>query len=174
MKWSSSKPLRRYPPAPVSIDKPHSGALPSEPLLCSISLPPLRLDIHVQVLHTLNPVFARDPDRYLPIMKRLVEPERMIMFRVPWVDDGGNVQVSASRVPCRISEGTCNAAMINTMSISAPRTATHPATFSHPLLVATDALLAAQPSYIRQQTERFCLHHPPQLHAAPVAALHGH
>lgn len=47
-----------------------------------------------EVLHTLNPVFARDPDRYLPVMKRLVEPERMVMFRVPWVDDSGNVQVN--------------------------------------------------------------------------------
>ena len=47
----------------------------------------------IQVLHTLNPALARDPDRYLPIMKRLAEPERVLMFRVPWVDDAGNVQV---------------------------------------------------------------------------------
>lgn len=28
------------------------------------------------------------------ILKRIVEPERMITFRVPWVDDQGKVQVN--------------------------------------------------------------------------------
>ncbi len=28
------------------------------------------------------------------IMERLVEPERMVQFRVPWVDDNGKVQVN--------------------------------------------------------------------------------
>lgn len=28
------------------------------------------------------------------LLERLVEPERVIMFRVPWVDDAGNVQVN--------------------------------------------------------------------------------
>ncbi len=28
------------------------------------------------------------------IMERIVEPERMFMFRVPWVDDQGKVQVN--------------------------------------------------------------------------------
>ncbi|MBU2565976.1 NADP-specific glutamate dehydrogenase [Patescibacteria group bacterium] len=36
-----------------------------------------------------NPVYLQDK-----ILERLVEPERVIMFRVPWVDDGGNVQVN--------------------------------------------------------------------------------
>jgi glutamate dehydrogenase (NADP+) len=45
-----------------------------------------------EVLNTMSPVLAKDP-KYLPIIKRLVEPERVIMFRVPWVDDAGRVQV---------------------------------------------------------------------------------
>jgi glutamate dehydrogenase (NADP+) len=34
-----------------------------------------------EVLNTATPVFTRHPE-YLPIMKRLVEPERVVMFRV--------------------------------------------------------------------------------------------
>ena len=30
------------------------------------------------------------------LLERLVEPERIIMFRVPWVDDNGKVQVNRS------------------------------------------------------------------------------
>ena len=36
-----------------------------------------------------NPGYAR-----LGLLQRLVEPERMVLFRVPWVDDSGEVQVS--------------------------------------------------------------------------------
>ena len=40
------------------------------------------------------------PSRRIPefeeasLLDRLVEPERVIMFRVPWVDDAGKVQVN--------------------------------------------------------------------------------
>ncbi len=39
---------------------------------------------------------ARAPPRIPPakILERIVEPERVIMFRVPWVDDRGEVQVN--------------------------------------------------------------------------------
>ncbi len=48
-----------------------------------------------EVLESLAPVVEADP-RYeeQAIMERLVEPERAILFRVPWVDDNGNVQVN--------------------------------------------------------------------------------
>lgn len=36
-----------------------------------------------------NPIY-----RQTKVLERLVEPERVIMFRVPWVDDQGNVQVN--------------------------------------------------------------------------------
>ncbi len=48
-----------------------------------------------EVLESLTPVVERRPDIVeAGVIDRLVEPERMIMFRVPWVDDKGNVQVN--------------------------------------------------------------------------------
>ena len=48
-----------------------------------------------QVLETLEPVVERRPDLVeAGVLDRLVEPERQIMFRVPWVDDNGKVQVN--------------------------------------------------------------------------------
>ena len=48
-----------------------------------------------EVLETLEPVMEKHPEWVKAgIMDRLVEPERQIMFRVPWVDDNGNVQVN--------------------------------------------------------------------------------
>ncbi|GMH40470.1 hypothetical protein BSKO_08374 [Bryopsis sp. KO-2023] len=46
-----------------------------------------------EVLTTMKPVFEKRPE-YIPVMERLCEPERQIMFRVPWVDDAGNIQVN--------------------------------------------------------------------------------
>ncbi len=48
-----------------------------------------------EVLESLEPVVAADP-RYEQqnIIGRIVEPERVVMFRVPWVDDSGKVQVN--------------------------------------------------------------------------------
>ena len=48
-----------------------------------------------EVLESLEPVVEADP-RYEQqnIIGRVVEPERIVMFRVPWVDDSGKVQVN--------------------------------------------------------------------------------
>jgi len=48
-----------------------------------------------EVLDTLGPVLDRHP-KYEKnrILERLCEPERVLMFRVPWIDDKGNVQVN--------------------------------------------------------------------------------
>ena len=48
-----------------------------------------------EVLESLEPVVEADP-RYEQqnIVGRIVEPERAVMFRVPWVDDNGVVQVN--------------------------------------------------------------------------------
>ena len=48
-----------------------------------------------EVLHSLEPVLVKHPE-YIKqnILGRIVEPDRQIMFRVPWVDDNGNVQVN--------------------------------------------------------------------------------
>ncbi len=48
-----------------------------------------------EVLNSLRPIVDND-SKYekAGILERLVEPERVIQFRVPWVDDAGNVQVN--------------------------------------------------------------------------------
>ncbi|MEG0594392.1 MAG: NADP-specific glutamate dehydrogenase, partial [Christensenella sp.] len=48
-----------------------------------------------EVLGTLAPVFEKHPEyENAALLERLVEPERVIIFRVPWVDDNGKVQVN--------------------------------------------------------------------------------
>ncbi len=48
-----------------------------------------------EVLESLEPVIEKHPE-YVErgVIEMLVEPERIIKFRVPWVDDKGNVQVN--------------------------------------------------------------------------------
>ena len=49
-----------------------------------------------EVLNSLRPVVDANEERYRKeaLLERLVEPERQIKFRVPWVDDKGQVQVN--------------------------------------------------------------------------------
>ena len=48
-----------------------------------------------EVLTSLEPVIQANPQyEAAGILERIVEPERQIMFRVPWVDDNGKVQVN--------------------------------------------------------------------------------
>lgn len=48
-----------------------------------------------EVAESLTLVFERHPAyREAKILERIIEPERVIMFRVPWQDDRGNVQVN--------------------------------------------------------------------------------
>ena len=43
-----------------------------------------------EVAESLSLVFERHPEyRTAKILERIIEPERVIMFRVPWVDDQG-------------------------------------------------------------------------------------
>ncbi|MBS4212478.1 NADP-specific glutamate dehydrogenase [Neobacillus rhizophilus] len=48
-----------------------------------------------EIFDSLVPVFAKHP-KYMQegILERIVEPERVITFRVPWVDDSGKVHVN--------------------------------------------------------------------------------
>ena len=48
-----------------------------------------------EVLNSLRPVIEANPQfEKAGLLERLTEPERVVMFRVPWVDDQGNVQVN--------------------------------------------------------------------------------
>lgn len=48
-----------------------------------------------EVLETIQPVLDRNPEyRQAAILERITEPERLIIFRVPWLDDQGDVHVN--------------------------------------------------------------------------------
>ena len=49
-----------------------------------------------EVLESLAPVIEKNEEKYRKeaLLERLTMPERIIQFRVPWVDDQGNVQVN--------------------------------------------------------------------------------
>ena len=50
-----------------------------------------------EVLESLRPVIDANEELYRKnaILERITEPDRQIMFRVPWVDDNGQVQVNS-------------------------------------------------------------------------------
>ncbi len=53
------------------------------------------LQAATEVLEALSPVFDKHPEyEKIGLLDRFVEPDRIIMFRVPWVDDKGQVQVN--------------------------------------------------------------------------------
>ena len=49
-----------------------------------------------EVLESLRPVIEANEELYKKnaILERITEPDRQVMFRVPWVDDNGQVQVN--------------------------------------------------------------------------------
>ena len=49
----------------------------------------------MEVLESLKPVFEKEPKfEKHKILERITEPERVIIFRVPWIDDHGEVQIN--------------------------------------------------------------------------------
>jgi glutamate dehydrogenase (NADP+) len=49
----------------------------------------------MEVVESVQPVLERNPEyRKAAVMERITEPERVILFRVPWVDDQGQVRVN--------------------------------------------------------------------------------
>ncbi|KAJ4850042.1 hypothetical protein Tsubulata_037742 [Turnera subulata] len=60
-----------------------------------------------EAVHALERVIAKNA-HYVNIMERLLEPERMILFRVPWVDDRGETHVNRGfRVHFNQALGPC-------------------------------------------------------------------
>ena len=48
-----------------------------------------------EILNTISPVIDKHPEfEQAGLLERFVEPERVILFRVPWIDDSGKVQVN--------------------------------------------------------------------------------
>ena len=48
-----------------------------------------------EVIESVKPVLDQNPQyRRAAVLERIVEPERIVTFRVPWLDDQGNVKVN--------------------------------------------------------------------------------
>ena len=48
-----------------------------------------------EVVESVKPVLDRNPQyRQAKILERITEPERVILFRVPWMDDAGTIQIN--------------------------------------------------------------------------------
>lgn len=66
-----------------------------EKLKAKNSNQPEFLQTATEVLTSLEPVFDANPEyEKNAIIERITEPERQVIFRVPWVDDNGKVQVN--------------------------------------------------------------------------------
>jgi len=66
-----------------------------ERVRCQNAEQPEFLQAVAEVLESVAPVFERRPHyREQAILERMVEPERTVIFRVPWFDDHGRMQVN--------------------------------------------------------------------------------
>jgi glutamate dehydrogenase (NADP+) len=53
------------------------------------------LEVAEEVLNSLRPVIEKHPEyEKMAILERFTEPERVIIFRVPWEDDKGQIHVN--------------------------------------------------------------------------------
>jgi len=63
-----------------------------------IARDPFEKEFHqavTEVVESVKPVLEKNPEyRHAGIMERIVEPERLVQFRVPWMDDQGKVRVN--------------------------------------------------------------------------------
>ena len=77
----------------------HPLAPVAQPIFDSVlALNPNEPEFHQavhEVLHSITPVLDQHPE-YIDngVLERLVEPERQVIFRVPWIDDSGKLQVN--------------------------------------------------------------------------------
>ena len=46
-----------------------------------------------EVVTSLQPIFTQHPE-LIPILAQMCEPERQIIFRVPWLDDNNHLQIN--------------------------------------------------------------------------------
>ena len=78
--------------------QPSTSSIISETFATAVSRNPGEPEFHQalsEVLESIAPVIAQHPEFVeCGILDRLVEPERQVMFRVPWVDDAGTIRVN--------------------------------------------------------------------------------
>ncbi|GAA3746328.1 NADP-specific glutamate dehydrogenase [Leifsonia bigeumensis] len=78
--------------------QPSTSSVINETFAAAVSRNPEEPEFHQalsEVLESIEPVIAQHPE-YVEagILERLVEPERQVLFRVPWVDDSGAIRVN--------------------------------------------------------------------------------
>ena len=75
-----------------------------------------------EILMTLEPVINAHPEyEKMALLERFVEPERTILFRVPWVDDNGKVHVNKGyRVQFNSAIGPYKAVCVFTLPLTFP------------------------------------------------------
>src|SRR5436190_19062940 len=63
-----------------------------------VAMNPPQIEFHQavrEVAESVELIIDRHPVyRKQKVLERMIEPERVIMFRVPWVDDSGEVQIN--------------------------------------------------------------------------------
>lgn len=78
--------------------QPSTSSIITETFATAVSRNPGEPEFHQalsEVLESIAPVIAQHPEFIeCGILDRLVEPERQVMFRVPWVDDAGAIRVN--------------------------------------------------------------------------------
>jgi len=76
-----------------------------------------------EILTTLAPVIEKHPEyEAAGLLERFVEPERVVMFRVPWVDDKGKVHVNKGyRVQFNSAIGPYKGAEVKAVPTSTPK-----------------------------------------------------
>jgi glutamate dehydrogenase (NADP+) len=76
----------------------HPSSFVTDVMAQVVAKNPAEVEFHQavqEVLESLEPVLDRRPEyRAAKIIERLVEPERVIMFRVPWQDDQGTAHIN--------------------------------------------------------------------------------
>jgi glutamate dehydrogenase (NADP+) len=89
---SPGRKLVRPPVSPATRD--YIAALLAEVKAKNPAEPEFHQAVH-EVAESVGLVLERHPEyRSAKILERIIEPERVIMFRVPWLDDAGEVQVN--------------------------------------------------------------------------------
>jgi glutamate dehydrogenase (NADP+) len=83
---------------PLQVLKKEGGKKMSDIIQLVKNRDPVEKEFHQaisEVVESVEPVMDRNPEyRNAKIVERLIEPERVIIFRVPWMDDKGEVQVN--------------------------------------------------------------------------------
>ena len=111
-----------------------------------------------EVFESLQPVVEKRQDLVdAGVFERIVEPERQIMFRVPWVDDNGKTQVNSSTRQSDLTRAVSDFTppYISVSSSSSALSRSSRTALQHCLWAAARVVLTLTPR--ARATERLCV-----------------